>query len=248
MRRDQLDTRVAFVRSLERKKFVAHDAQAVHIRCIRDGFTQELFGTHVPWITEQLSLLGEAGDRLGARLQDRGDSEVREHHAVRILLSYDVVRLDVPVDDSLLVGRRQRRGHLAQSLAGLLDRHDSLGLELIREVPPFDVLHDDERRPVLEGAHSMYGRDVVVVDLRGGSRLAFKSFPCGLVLGYFGVQDLDGDEPPECRLASHINPRHGALAQQSDDRELRGQLRLELGLMIRRSHGGTYSTCRRRSL
>jgi len=84
----------------------------------------------------------------------------------------------------------------------------------------------------------MYGRDVVMVDLRGGPRLPFESFPCGLILGYFGVQDLDGDKAPERRFPSHVHPRHSTLAQQSDDLELRGQLRLELGLMIRCSHVG----------
>ena len=59
----------------------------------------------------------------------------------------------------------------------------------------------------------MYGRDVVMVDLRGGPRLPFEPFPGRLILSHFCVQDLDGDEPPECRFPSHINPRHGALAQ-----------------------------------
>jgi hypothetical protein len=34
--RNQLDARGAFVRSLQRKKLVTHDAQAVHVRFIRD--------------------------------------------------------------------------------------------------------------------------------------------------------------------------------------------------------------------
>ena len=144
----------------------------------------------------------ETGDRLGARLQDRSDSEVREYHPVRIPLLHHVARLYIPVDDSALVGGRQRRGYLAQSMTGLLDRHDPLCLEHICEVPALDVLHDDEWRPALERADPMHGRDVVMVDLRSGSSLPFESLPSDVILGQLRLHELDCDQTLERPLPS----------------------------------------------
>jgi hypothetical protein len=97
-------------------------------------------------------------------------------------------------------------------MTGLLNGHDPLCLELICEVPPLDVLHDDEWRFVLEGAHPMHGRDVVMVDLRGGSTLPFESFPRSLILSQLRLHELDGDQTLKSPLPSQVYLCHGALA------------------------------------
>ena len=98
-------------------------------------------------------------------------------------------------------------------MTGLLDRHRPFCPERICEVPPLYVLHDDERRRVLEGAHPMHGRDVVMVDLRGGSGLALESLPCGFILGQLRLHELDGDQTLERPLTSQVYLCHGALSQ-----------------------------------
>ena len=212
-RHDQVGARAPLIRSLERKKLIAYDAQGVHIRFIRDPLTEQLFGTQVPGIAKQLSSLCKMRNRVGARLQDTYEPKVHEHDSVRVLLTNDILRLHIAVDDSVLVRGRQRRGKLAQRMRRLLQSHDSLCLERICEVAPFDVLHDDERRLVLEGADPIHGRHVAMVDLRGGSSFPGESLPGGLILGHVRLHDLDRDQTLKGLLPGKVHVRHGTLTQ-----------------------------------
>ena len=103
----------------------------------------------------------------------------------------------------------ERRG---DELPAELARRQSR-LERIREVPPFDILHDVEGCLVLEGADTIHGRDVGVANLRRGSRLPIESFPRGLVLGQLRLHELDGDHTLKRPFPSQIDLRHGGSAQ-----------------------------------
>ena len=67
----------------------------------------------------------------------------------------------------------------------------------------------------------MHGRDVLMVDFRGGSSLSFETFPRGVILSKLRLHELDGDQTLERPLPSQVYLCHGALAQQTEDLELR---------------------------
>ena len=109
---------------------------------------------------------------------------------------------------------------MAQGITGLVNGHGPLGLEHIREVSPLDVLHDDEWCVVLEGAHPMHGRYVVMVDLRSGSSFSLEAFPRGVIFGHLRIQNLDHYQTLERLLPSQVYVCHGSLAQHADDLKL----------------------------
>ena len=181
-------------------------------------------------------MLRKPGDAVTSRLEDAGDPEVGKDDAVGVPLPNYIGGLHVPVDDAILMGCRQRGGHLAQNVARLLDLHHALRLQGVREIPSLDVLHDDEGGLVVQGTHAVHRGHVVVVDLGCGPSFPLETLPCGLVSGELGLHDLDGHHASEVLFSGEEHVSHGTLPQKTYDLEVGGQLGLEFSLTLLVSH------------
>jgi hypothetical protein len=117
------------------------------------------------------------------------DPEVGHHHAASRRDEH-VVRLEVAVDDTLAVGRRQPLARLLE------DGHDRL--ELVRaaepggEGRPVHELHGDEH-VLADRAHVVHRHHVRVVDLGHGPRLAMQAQDAARVVACRRPQLLHGD-------------------------------------------------------
>ncbi len=123
-----------------------------------------------------------------------------------------VLRLDVAVDDALVVHRRERVRHLPRDAQGA-GRRDGPLVEHRRERRPLDVLQHEEVRPVVELAEVDRGGHVRVLHVRSGDRLALEAIdqprqPLGV-----GVQELDGDALAQVDLLAGEHRAHAALAE-----------------------------------
>ena len=104
----------------------------------------------------------------------------------------DVLRLDVPVDDALLVGGFQSAGHLHGDLNGLALRHAAGLFDIFLQRDAFHQLHHDV-------VHAVLVADVVHADdIRMGKAARRLGFPAEFrhkagVRAVFFLQHLDRD-------------------------------------------------------
>ncbi len=120
----------------------------------------------------------------------------------------DIARLDVAVDQALLVGVVQRLGHLRHQRRRLAERQ----APVLKQVPrrlPVDEVRDDHRQPVQRG-HLVDRDDPRMAELGRGARLALEAAQL-LGLGQQpGVRDLQGDEAVQLRIAGRPHGPEGA--------------------------------------
>ena len=150
--------------------------------------------------------LGPSGTRAVARrrLERLGDAEVG-HHGVPAL-EQEVLRLDVAVDDALLVRVRQRVGGSADDLHRLTERQPPVARESLPERLALNEGHRVVEEPigVARGEHR---DDVRVPKPRRERDLALE--PLGAHLAReLGRKHLHNDAPTERRLGSHEDAAH----------------------------------------
>jgi hypothetical protein len=166
-----------------------------------------LFRTHVRGRADR-----GHGSRLRGRrrIQAAGDSEI-EHHRVPSGQHDDVLRLDVPVDQSLIVGVAQRTGHLPRDPHGVLDRELSLPVE-----PTAKGFSSQERHHIIEeavGFARIEERHDVRVDKTGGH------FDLGAEAGgpdrgsQLGIQNLDRHRPAVLHITGFEDRAHSTASQ-----------------------------------
>ena len=170
------------------------------------------------------------GDGQGLRKQVRrrsrrirrerlGQAEV-EHLDGTIRSELDVGGLEVPVDDTGVVGRLQRLGNLPGDWQGLVERNWSLR-DAFGQRPPFDQFQD-KRMLVGSGVSAAFfqavdGRDVGMIERREHLGLALEpDEPVTIVDEGLG-EDLQRDIAAELCIGRPVHPSHTALAEESDD-------------------------------
>ncbi len=209
------------------EQLVQHHAQRVDIGVHADAAAPELLrrgvgGGQRPEPGSGL-VLGEVD-----RLQLLGDAEVEQlHHPVGA--DQDVGRLDVAVDDGVLVG-------VANCLTHGAEQPEPLGdAAVVRAAPvgerqPVHVFHGEPRGAVGQGVGVVQPGDAGIVELGEGALLGKEALPPGG--GEPGVgQDLDRRPGAEVGAVGQVDHPHAAFAQDPDQPVGPEQLLAELGLV-----------------
>ncbi len=203
-----LDRGVAGERDRAGEHLVEHDADRVEVGALVDGSPARLLRREV---------LRGADDRAGlghlARPRPR-DAEVG-HLQAAVGVHEHVVRLDVPVDDPLLVGEAHGAEDLPDVRDRPVDRQRAAGDDQLLERAPLDVLHRDVVGAL--GLAAVVDRDDVGMRERGGVLgLAAEALDELLVGRVLLVQDLDRDPPAELLVLGQVDVRHPARAEPPD--------------------------------
>jgi hypothetical protein len=208
-----------------REHLVQHAAERPDVAPLVGLVSLRLFGGHVGGRTENHADARHQGRRRhrfscdvdvvagGVRVRELREAEVQDFHGpVRPQL--DVGRLQVAVDDSLVVRRLERLGDLFRDADGIVKR-DRAAPQPLRQVLAFHQLHD-------EGAHitrffeTVDVGDVRVVQGREGLGFACETCdPVGIVPKV--AQHLDRNVSIEPGVARAIDLAHAARADQRDD-------------------------------
>ncbi len=204
-------------RLLERRHasqhLVKHDAQSVKIAGGNRGLTQRLLRTQIGRSAANHPRLGHRVD--GGVAHELGDAEI-QHRDVLTALSHgdkQIVRLQIPVEDLLVVSFLQRFERLKNE-AGCTNRfHWALLLDQIGQRPALEQLHGVIEQAVIGDA------EIVECDCvrrrEGRDSLGFGEEPGdgGLVLDQFPLQHLQRDFAADHNLLGHIYHAHAAFAQ-----------------------------------
>ena len=140
-----------------------------------------------------------------------GQAEVEDLDAA-VLGDEDVVRLEIAVDDALVVGRGEALGDLRGVVDRLAHRQRRASDALAQRLA-LEQLGDHERRAVVS-AEIVDREDVRVVELAGGARLLLEATQPVGVLGEGRGQDLEGDLATDARVARAIHLAHAADAER----------------------------------
>ena len=128
---------IAVERLSSGEHLIHHSAYRVNIALGVCDVSACLFGADVMYASDGLVgsslalLTGELGD---AEVHDL-DSAVSEHH--------DVLRLDVPVDDALVMSVLESTEYLYNEVDGILPCEDLFLLDVLLQSNAVDILHDD---------------------------------------------------------------------------------------------------------
>ena len=142
---------------------------------------------------------------LGAR-----DAEVH-HLDVAVLLNHDVLRLDVTVNDVVLVRDGQRLRNLRANLGNLLRVECPMTADAALEVDAAQVLHDDVIG-VAVLAPVVHRDDVRALQGRGRLSLLLEAGGKGLVSSILRKHGLDGHRAAEDLVHAAVNGRHASRA------------------------------------
>ena len=127
----------------------------------------------------------------------------------------DVLRLDVAVDDALVVGGVQGAADLAPDVDHLLDRQPADAAQALVQILAFEELHDDERRPIVVAIEVGDLDDVRVAQRRDRARLVLEALVDIGVGGGLAVQDLDGEQAPGAHVPCRIHRSHAPAAKEA---------------------------------
>ena len=141
-----------------------------------------------------------------------GNAEVG-HLGAPVAVQDDVLRLDVTVDEPVLVREGEAAGDLERDLERAPDRQPPLLVQDLLERPPLDQLEDDEL-PALVLAAVDDGDDVRMRQLRHCARLAAEALDVLVVVRVVLVQDLERDLPLEQRVVRPEDARHATCADE----------------------------------
>ncbi len=138
-----------------------------------------------------------------------GEAEVEDLHPA-VVGDEDVLGLQVPVDDPLLVRGGEAVGDLERVVDRLALRELAAGEDRAQRLA-FEELLDDVGRAVVL-ADVVDGGDVGVVEDAGGLRLLLEAAQAVGVGGEGGRQDLDRDVAAEARVLGAVDLPHAARA------------------------------------
>jgi hypothetical protein len=158
-------------------------------------------------------------------LEDLREAEVEDLHPP-VRRDLHVRRLQVPVDDPLLVRRLQRLGDLAGKRKRFFEWKRS-GREAHREVFPLDELHDEEVPRRRGGRSGGRGRgdffegiedgDARMVQAREHPRLSLEAPSSFFTFKELFRQHLQGDRPVDARVLCPVDLAHAPRAQRRED-------------------------------
>ena len=148
--------------------------------------------------------------------REPGQSEV-EHFHNAVLVQQQVARLDVPVDQPILMSMIEPESGLPTELSGILKAEWPVLSDDFLKVLAFDVLHDQKMNfLILLHLHvDVVGADDVrVIERRHGLGLAMKSRQVRRVVDLLDWQNLDRTGTPHERVFGEVNGAHAAFAEQ----------------------------------
>ena len=201
------DGRVSGERWLAGEDFVENAAQRIDVGSGVDGIAAGLFGRQVLGGPDHRRGLGDAVAAVGDRA---GDAEV--HHLDRVGgADHDVRRLDVAVDDAVLMAEVQRLAGVGDDLDGPPGRHRTVVVHDVAQGDAVDVLHDDvgQRTGGRFGLAGVVHRDDGrVIQGRGVLRLTPEAQVEAGVAGQISAQHLDRDVAVQPDVAGEVNFGH----------------------------------------
>ena len=200
------DEAFARERDVAGQQLVEHDSERVHV------------GVHVDRLAARL-LRGDVvrGSEHGPRLRDAAlhverarDAEVRDLRAA-VTVQQHVLRLDVPVDEAVLVCERERTGDVDCDLERLAHLETSFADDELLEVLAVDVLEDDVLAAFFLTPVD-HRDDARVLELRHGAGFALEALDEVVVFVVLLVQDLQRHVALEERVVSPVDAGHAAVA------------------------------------
>ena len=156
------------------------------------------------------------------RAENLGDAEVGNLHPA-LFVEQDILRLDVPVHDALVVRVLQRLADLRHDGQSFLRRHPPAPEQL----PQGQAIHELHQQIIapLHLAKIIHRDNLRVIEPGQGARLALEPLgELGITL-LFRRQELQRHQPIQPRLARLINRAHAAATEKANDLEVREKLR-----------------------
>ena len=216
-RAERVGRRLAVERPLARDHLVEDCSQTEQIRATVHRLRAHLLRRHVADRSQHHAgarARGDGGVLAGHRPlvgpHQLGEAEVEDLDAA-VPGQEEILGLQIPVDDALLVRRRETMRHLARDVDGLADRQRAC-LQAVAQRLALEQLRDDVRSPVLV-ADVVDGEDVRVVERRGGLRLLREASQAVGIGRNAGGKDLDGHVAAEGRVAGAVDFAHSAGAE-----------------------------------
>ena len=149
-----------------------------------------------------------ARERQRVHPRRRSDAEVGDAYDA-VLVEQQVGRLHVPVHHPLAVGSVERGGRLVEPVERLRRVHSTLA-QLVVDGSTVQVLHDDERAPVVL-PDVEHGDDVWLArEPRGGESLACEACTHIRIAGVALCEQLDRHRAPERRVGCPVDLPHTA--------------------------------------
>ncbi len=208
---EELATRARYDGKLAGQGFVHEHPERVEVGAGLDRRADALLGRHVLRRSERVALLRQA---LGSR--ELRHAEV-EHLRGSIVAQKNIARLEIAVNDALLVRGAERPAHLDENRQRESWRDDARAGELVGQADAAQKLHDDVDAAVghlveVEGAD-----DVGVLDR--DLHLGFPAKPRDLacILGRGAAQDLDGDLRTQGDVLGRVDDADAARANLARD-------------------------------
>ena len=214
MRPQQGDVGRAGEGRLPRQGLVEDAAERVDVGPLVERVAGDLLGRDVLERADDLSGDGDPRERARAL----GQAEVAEVAvlASRGLGDEDVRRLDVTMDEALLVRGVEGLRDLREEVDGALRLECTVLGDDLREIGAFDVTHREEEQAVL--VSGLVDRDDVrVVERSRDPRLAQETLAEALVLGELGGDHLERDLASEALFARTVNRTHPPAADECLD-------------------------------
>ncbi len=202
---------------------VHHRAKAVQVRLVRDRQASGLFRAHEGRSTDHLRDSVHRGQIRVTGLRETGDTEVHDpglKFPSPSLDHHNVGRLQVAVNDTLIVGVLERVAHLNDNPRGLVPaqtpglRGDDL--HMLLEVLTAQQFHDDEHATGLVLVHIVNSDRVPGLHSHQGAGLFQKLATRLRVFPHLVADHLDRDLGPRQLVRGTINLTETALADAFD--------------------------------
>lgn len=167
--------------------FIQRDAQRIQI-----GLRGDFAAAHLLWcgIRRGARCAVRRGDRCG-RKGGFGNAEIAQI-GISILVEQDVIRLDVPMDNAVLMGERERAANLVDDAHCAVKRKRS-GMNERSQTAAAQPAHDKIGGAVILAPVVEQWDDVQVIELGNDAGFGFETLDEFRFVGTFGQDDLDGD-------------------------------------------------------
>src|SRR5262249_36331425 len=132
------------------------------------------------------------------------------------LCEQEVGRLDVAMDDALLVGVVESTSRLEDDLPGLLGVEGALLIDKFVQIDTFDKLHGEETGAV-NLAKLVKSNDIFMLELESGAGLAAKALEHGRLGGHFRRHHLEGNFARVLSIKGAIDSSHAAAGDVGHD-------------------------------
>ena len=242
------------LRAFAGEHFVEHDAEAVDVGTVvggggavvllRRGIVGRAKEQRSPTFQSRVIHIG--GNELGSSFYHLRDAKIRDLHRARFV-DEQVLRLDVAVDDAVIVRALQRRADWRHDAKRFFGR-EALRLQKLTEIHTIDKLHEQEvggrlRQQCLSHAEVVHTDNVRVIERGERMRLLFKA--CGelRIIRTLRGEQFERDEAVQRLLPRLVNDAHASTSEACQDFKLR-KVRSKLLWHEHWSHRGAFTGLR----